>query len=65
MLSVWSGLQVEGPFSHMLPEVNPLPDVRDLGFNIDSPYGSPTKGPAKLKIGTPMPKLAQFTGFNN
>ena len=46
MLSVWYGLQVEGPFSHMLPEVNPLPDVRDSRFNIDSLYGLLTKGPA-------------------
>ena len=37
---------VERPFSHILLEVNPLPDVRDLRFNIDSPYGSPSKGPA-------------------
>ena len=37
---------VEKPFSHMLPEVNPLLDVRDLRFNIDNPYGSPSKGPA-------------------
>ena len=31
---------VKKPFSHMLPEVYPLPDVRVFRFNIDSPYGS-------------------------
>ena len=64
MLSRRTGVQVKGSLLHMLPEVNPLPDVKDLRFNIDSLYGLFTRGPAKLKIGTPMPKLAQFTGFN-
>ena len=32
--------------SHTLPEVNPLPDVKDLRFNIDSFYGLLTRGPA-------------------
>ena len=39
---------VEKPFLHMLPEVYPLPDVRVFRFDIDSPYGSPSKGPASV-----------------
>ena len=30
----------------MLPEVDTLPDVEDLRFNIDSSYGLFTRGPA-------------------
>ena len=56
--------QVEEQFLHMLAEVDPLPDVKDLRFNIASFYEPFTRGPAKLKIGTSMPKLVQFTGFN-
>ena len=55
--------QVEG-LLQMLAEVDPLPEVKDLRFNIASSHDLFTRGPAKLKIGTPMPKLVQFTGFN-
>ena len=37
---------VERPFLHMLPEVDSLPDVKDLRLNIDSSYGLFTRGPA-------------------
>ena len=57
--------QVDGLFLQMLAEVDPLPDVKDLRFNIASSHDLFTRGPAKLKIGTPMPKLVQFAGFNN
>ena len=47
----------------MLAEVDPLPVVKDLRFNIASSHDHFTRGPAKLKIDTPMPKLAQFYRF--
>ena len=48
----------------MLAEVDPLPDVKDLRFNIGHSHDPFTREPVKLKIGTLMPKLVQFTGFN-
>ena len=57
--------QAEGLFLHALAEVDVLPDVRNLRFNIIRSYDLFTRGPVKLKIGTLMPKLVQFTGFNN
>ena len=56
--------QVERQFLQELAEVDPLPDVKDLRFNIASSHDLFTGGPAKLKIGTPMPKLVQFACFN-
>ena len=47
----------------MLVEMDPLSDVKDLRFNIVSAHNLFTRGPAKLKISTPMPKLVQFAGF--
>ena len=34
ILSRRTGAQVKESLLHMLPEVNPLPDVKDLRFNI-------------------------------
>ena len=56
--------QVEELFLHVLAEVDVLPDVNDLRFNIVHSHDPFTRGPAKLKIGTPMPKLVQFAGLN-
>ena len=64
MMSRRTDAQVKGSLLHMLPEVNPLPDVKDLRFNIVRSHDPFTRGPAKLKIGTPMPKLVPFAGFN-
>ena len=57
--------QAEVLFLHALGEVDVLPDVKDLRFNIVRSHDPFTLGPAKLKIGTTMPKLVQFTGFKN
>ena len=63
ILSRRTGAQVKGSLLHMLPEVNPLPDVKDLRFNIASSHDLFIRGPAKLKIDTLMPKLVQVAGF--
>ena len=57
--------QAEGLFLLVLAEVNVLPDVKNLRFNIVCLHNISIREPAKLKIGTPMPKLVQFTSFNN
>ena len=56
--------QAEGLSLHVLAEMDVLPVVRNLRFNIVRSYDLFTRGPAKLMIGTPMPKLVQFTGFH-
>ena len=56
--------QAEGLFLQVLAEVDVLPDVKNLRFNIVRSHDLFTRGPAKLKIGTPMPKLVQFAGLN-
>ena len=40
-------------------------EKKSLRFNIVSSHDLFTREPTKLKIGTPMPKLVQFTSFNN